>query len=42
MPDEHCKIIEMLLDLGGAIIAARTDTDIVTGGVRMVRTVDTL
>ena len=42
MPDKHCKMIEMLLDLGGAIIAAGTDTDIVTGCIHMVRTVDTL
>lgn len=35
-------MVEMLFDLGGAIIGASTDTDIVTGGIHMVRTIDTL
>lgn len=42
MLDKRCKMIEMLLDLGGAIIAASTDADIVTGRIHMVRTIDTL
>lgn len=42
MPDKHCKMIEMLLDLGGAIVAASTDADIVTGRIHVVRTIVTL